>query len=53
MEMRRSDCQFLNTYNNESVLRSIPATSSRGLTFGIVQLDFDDFFFLMQLKIQY
>lgn len=54
MEMRRSDCQFLNTYNNDSaVLRSIPQNSSRGLTFGIVQLDFDDFFYLMQLKIQY
>ena len=44
MEMRRSDCQFLNQYNVEQ-------KSSRGLTFGIVQLDFDDFFYLMQLKI--
>ncbi len=51
--MRRNDCQFLNNYNDDSVLRSIPSNSSRGLTFGIVQLDFDDFFYLMQLKIQY
>ena len=34
MEMRRSDCQFLNTYNDSDVLK--PQTSSRGLTFGIV-----------------
>lgn len=63
--MRRSDCTFLNTYNSfntdpcgaglmkgDSDQYSYNASRGRnGLAFGIVMLDFSEFFDLMKLKI--
>lgn len=49
-EMRKSDCGFMNMYNTSSSA----GQNKRGQqTFGIVQLDFEDFYTLMRLKIQY
>ena len=55
--MRQDECHFLNIYGALKSSNSGKATNQtqfgRGIKFGIVQLDFDDFYRLMQLKIQY
>jgi hypothetical protein len=64
--MRKSDCNFINTYNNfntdpcgsgfQNDQNQFTLNANRGrngLAFGIVMLDFSDFFDLMKLKIQY
>jgi hypothetical protein len=53
MEMRKDECQFLNIYGALAKSSAAQTTDSRAIKFGIVQLDFDDFYRLMQLKIQY
>ena len=47
-EMRKTDCTFMNMYN------STKTTNKRGQqSYGVVQLDFEDFYTLMKLKIQF
>lgn len=49
LEMRNTECSFLNRYN------TVTGKTGRGAatTFGVVQLDFEDFYQLMMLKIEY